>query len=402
MADFYPSSSSPAAAVRHRPPKLAIRTLTDLPVELLHLIIAHMEGNKYHDVTSFDPFLQFLRRYPRVAKTVVSVRLRGRAQRKVTETSPTTSIDDTVVGSIVELLPRLESLALYSFHYTMSPVASATKRPSGPFPLIKVTIGGHCHKDSSLTCTLRVLSLFTPRCMDLHTLDRFDLDAPFEPRFLHRRLALRQLSLSAPIFGVREHTALALQALSVSLKSDSLQELCVQVDSKEAVAALGKLLSYAGCNITTLAIATTFCNWKYDRWVDPFEGKSHCLDVSMCKKLESITLPMVYRANPSRPLSAAPVAILEQTPRTLRSIIVKVQGLLKSTMIGNKSVFEMHAFDKLLTPARFPHLQAFELHIYADRMLWTEKNYWPRCVKSARSALNSLNNRGLLKVKQRW
>ncbi|KAI0720702.1 hypothetical protein C8T65DRAFT_788474 [Cerioporus squamosus] len=125
------------------------------------------------DVTTFDPFLQFLRRYPRVADTVVSVYLRGSTELDMDgRHSPTTTIDDTLVVSMVELLPKLESLALHSFHYIMPTASSALLPPAGPFPISSISIGTHFQERSSLTGALRILSLFTPDGMNTLTFDK--------------------------------------------------------------------------------------------------------------------------------------------------------------------------------------------------------------------------------------
>ena len=285
------------------------RTLTDLPPELLHLILADFDKLWYYkvtlwscsltcrllravalehlnfrrlslkEVTSLDPLLAFLRLYPRVAKTVISLSLWGPLAHPDSDSRPLTTIDDTLVASVVELLPKLNSLHLQSFKYSMP----QSPRAAGPFPLSTFTLRGHGHVQSSLTCTLRVLSLFTPKHVQDFNLSQFDLNTPFEPDALHRPADVQRLWLLGSMGGGPRYTSRLLQALAVSLKSDSLQELSVKVDSKETVHALGELLSCTGCNLTTLEIRNGGA-MLYPRerttWIDPLEGET-CLSGSL-------------------------------------------------------------------------------------------------------------------------
>ncbi|RDX47276.1 hypothetical protein OH76DRAFT_788851 [Lentinus brumalis] len=265
----------------------------------------------------------------------------------------------------------------------MPPDASAVCTPAGPFPLASFTIGTHSQERSSLKGGLRVLSLFDPVAWSSLDFDRFDVDESFEPQWLHRPLDLRRLNLSRSSGSSPKHTASVMQALSMSLKSDSLQELYVQVDSKDTVVALGKLLSYAGRNITTLAIQNdgSYTSTR-DGWVDPLEGNWRMLNLSACTKLESISLLMHFREKPTRPLSETPVGIIQQAPPSLRMVTIDVYCLPKSTTIGNRSVFKIHDFDKVLSTMHFPHLQGFELHICPDSSLQYRNGHWPKCVAS--------------------
>ncbi|RPD75505.1 hypothetical protein L226DRAFT_612537 [Lentinus tigrinus ALCF2SS1-7] len=408
---------------------MGFRTLTDLPVEVLHLILAHFDdlwlwehkptlrscsltcrlvravALEHLDfrrlslsyIETFDPLLEFLRTYPRVAKTVVSLKLAGPISHP--DRLPITTIDDAIVASIVELLPKLDSLLLFSFNY-VKPTTANTQHAAGPFPLSTFTLRGHSHPRSSLTCILSVLSLFTPRHVPEFDLEKFALDEPFEPRFLHRLVDVQRLRLSHSIAGGPAYTALALQALSVSLKSDSLQELFVDVDSKETVGALGKLFTRAGENITTLTIRTCqyyLSSWARDDWVNPLEGNSQLLDLSACKRLESITLPMPFCKTRTRPLSEAVVSILPRASPTLRKVSITVEHLPTPTTIGNRTIFKIHDLDKVLSATRFPHLQECELFID----IRCTPLGWAKCKGSARRALKSLHGRGLLKVNHR-
>ncbi|RPD75499.1 hypothetical protein L226DRAFT_46284 [Lentinus tigrinus ALCF2SS1-7] len=408
-------------------------TLTDLPVEVLHLILAHFDYDQEwqwkHErslrscsftcrlvravalehldfrhlflpgIETFDPLLDFLRTYPRVAKTVVSLKLAGSTKYDPGPRSrytPMTTIDVALLASIVELLPKLDSLILQSFHYT-KPTAANVQPAVGPFPLSTFSLRGHCHPQSSLTGVLSVLSLFTLEQVKDPALDEFDLDESSEPRFLSRLVDVQRLWLrrsSSPAY-----TASALQAFSVSLKSDSLQELSVQVDSKETISALGKLLTRAGGNITTLTIRNNPPEWAMpkdrDHWVNPLEGNSQLLDISACKKLESITLPMYFCKTRTRPLSEPVVGILQQASTTLRKVIIIADNLPKPTTIGNRTIYKVHDLDKVLSPTRFPHLQECELNIG----IRCTPLAWSKCKDSAQRALKSLHGRGLLTMK---
>ncbi|TFK89030.1 hypothetical protein K466DRAFT_661867 [Polyporus arcularius HHB13444] len=392
------------------------RTLTDLPPEILHLILRYMRRDKHYvsscsrtcrllravalehldfrrvsltGVKTFDPFLQFLRKYPRVAKTVISVCLGGEIEDN--DHSPITTIDDTLVVSIAELLPKLDSLVLHSFRYVMPTDLSAARRRE-PIQLSSFVIEDQFHDKSSLTGIFRVMSLFTPRETDRLELERFDIEESFEPTHLHRPLEFRQLCLQES--DTPKHTALTLQALSVSVKSNSLRELHVEVDSKQTVIALGQLLRSAGRRLTTLTIEDV------DGHVNSLKGNWKKLNLSACKKLRYITLPMVYRQNPKRPLSETLVKILGKAPPSLRKITIRVYGMLRATTIGNRKVFKIHDFDKLLSPERFPHLQVFELEIGPHGRLRYRNGYWATCFASAQRALKGLHERGLLRVKK--
>ncbi|KAI0720703.1 hypothetical protein C8T65DRAFT_272910 [Cerioporus squamosus] len=111
------------------------------------------------------------------------------------------------------------------------------------------------------------------------------------------------------------------------------------------------------------------------------------LNLTACTKLESISLPIHFRENPTRPLSETLVEILQQTPPSLRKITINVYGLLESTAIKNRKVFKMQDLDKLLSPTRFPHLQECEFKICDWMLQWHRKDYWPKCVDSVQRAL---------------
>ncbi|RPD56052.1 hypothetical protein L227DRAFT_614920 [Lentinus tigrinus ALCF2SS1-6] len=381
------------------------RTLTDLPVEVLHMVFAHDKWLWKHQflpscsftcrllravalehldfrrlslsyIETFDPLLEFLRTYPRVAKTVVSLRLYGR-RTCYPDPLPTTTIDDALVASIVELLPKLNSLTLFSFKYVKSTAANA-QPAAGPFPL-----------------STFVLSLFTPKTKSIVELrlERFDIEEPFEPRFLHRLVDIERLRLSRSIKGGPACTALAVQALSVSLKSDSLQELSVNIDSKETVYALGKLLSRAGGNITNLTIRHTRLT-SDDH--DPLEGSWQLLDVAACKKLETIILSMHFSETRTGPLSGPVVGILQRASPTLRKVIIMVDDLPRPTTLGNRTIFKIHDVDKVLSAARFPYLQECELNIGHQVDCKVTPLGWEKCKNSVQRALKSLHGRGLL------
>lgn len=124
-------------------------------------------------------------------------------------------------------------------------------------------------------------------------------------------------------------------------------------------------------------------------------GNWELLDLSTCRKLESITLPMHFRESRTRPLSNPIVGILQRASQTtLRKVHIRIYGLPKPTNIGNRTVFRIHDLDRCLSATHFPQLQVCELNIRCD----FSNAGWPRCQNSARRALKDLHGRGLLKV----
>ncbi|KAI0720697.1 hypothetical protein C8T65DRAFT_272799 [Cerioporus squamosus] len=210
-------------------------------------------------ITTFQPLLRFLRTYLRVDKTVVSLRLCGAIEidRKYC-TRPTTTIDDTTVASILELLPQLDSLFLDNFRFVTPTSPNPENSTTGPFPLSTLAIWGLTfdHEQTSLTGALRVLSLCTVVRLERFEVGEFDTGETFDTRHLHRPLDVQRISVLRTSPKGPRYTLLKIRGVAVSFKCDSLQELFIRLDFGEAALALGGLLARAGRNITALAIDT--------------------------------------------------------------------------------------------------------------------------------------------------
>ena len=290
--------------MKNRHLEMASRTLTDLPSELLHMLCTQLArcstdirrfscvcrrvravALEYlnfrrmcvRSILSFAPLVQFLRAYPRVAETVVSLQLYGAIVYNEKEYSlqPITIIDDTHVASVMEYLPNLVGLVLEYFQFANPPPTHQRECPPGPFRISWISIISNCEGRSSLTGALCVLSLFTLRSLDRLDLGRFfNTKTPFERELLHRPLDIQQLSLSS-FFNGPAYLPTTLRAFTESLKDDSLQVLRIRVDTGDAVLAMGELLIHAGSNITTLEIDLSLPVTPIGRvkWVNPFRGK---------------------------------------------------------------------------------------------------------------------------------
>ncbi|TFK89024.1 hypothetical protein K466DRAFT_661862 [Polyporus arcularius HHB13444] len=374
------------------------QTLSDLPPEILHLIVAqlghpayvrscscirrrirevaleHLNSRRLSPrwITSFQPLVRFLRTYPRVARTVTSLHLHGASETdKRYCTRPTTTIDDTIVASIMELLPELDSLSLEDIQFTTSTTHHSEHYTPGSFLLATLAIWGFDHEQTSLTGVLRVLSLFTVVCLERLDVHKFEINEAFDTRHLHRQIDIRQL-----------------------------QELSVRLDSGEATVALGELLARAGSNITTLAIDTPLGVTVNERvrWVDPLQDNWRMLNLSACKKLESISLPIHISGRAKRPVTESVIGILSQVSPTLRKVTICATGrsLYRFTTSKDRTVFKLHELDEALSPTRFPHLQQCVYEEESDWMLIPTDRYLSRCLDLLQRELRGLHDRGLL------
>ncbi|TFK88466.1 hypothetical protein K466DRAFT_488889, partial [Polyporus arcularius HHB13444] len=124
------------------------------------------------------------------------------------------------------------------------------------------------------------------------------------------------------------------------------------------------------------------------------------LNIQSCKKLESLTLPIyIPHAKPEKAVSHVGVGVLKHyAPPTLRHITIMLYDLPRPTTLGNRVVLKLQEFDKVVTEARFPHLEEFSVCITVTDELARKSGRWMKCVGAARRALPNLHARGLLKL----
>ncbi|TFK88472.1 hypothetical protein K466DRAFT_454762, partial [Polyporus arcularius HHB13444] len=90
--------------------------------------------------------------------------------------------------------------------------------------------------------------------------------------------------------------------------------------------------------------------------------------------------------------------LLHHAPPTLRHISIMLHDVHRPTTLGSRIAFKLQELDKIITQARFPHLEEFLLGINATDELMRKDRYWEQCVDAARRALPNLHARRLLKV----
>ncbi|TBU26956.1 hypothetical protein BD311DRAFT_725035 [Dichomitus squalens] len=439
---------------RHPPPTLArsskCRTLCDLPVEILYMIISHVEAMQnawtmrvctfvchclravsleHHfgtrlavrNIGTFDHLLSFLADNPKVCAKIEDLRMSGQTRNiKKDQYLPLTPIDDTVVLRLMQLLPNLKYLELSKFRfespYTSAhqPTPHAQEDTPEPFHLQRLSLAhwSHTHYSfhhkSSTSALFRILSLFVVDLLDASWIN-YEIEASaLDLAHLHRPLNVKELRLGSRPSADRFSTLKLLKAFQESLEPGALRILDAECRTVRDVPALGKLLARTGEGLTSLKVAGVAPYILQERkdWRDPLDSQWQSLNLTSCPKLESIKIDIFFRASSEEKqptggpvLSLAGAGILSQASGALRNITIRLHDLPRVTTLTNRRLLRLQAFENVITPKRFPLLQNVELLIKPEwNVERTTTCQWQHVVAEAQKALPKLHSRGLLQV----
>ncbi len=276
--------------------KDSYRTISDLPNELLHMIMSQVHrmdlkycsltcrvvrevaveylSYKWPQVDDLAHFLAFMRNHPRPRRTVLSLRLCSNS-----------SIDAKDVADIKLLFKDLGTLRLE----TVPCLPPSPRHPKGtegsesntsPLPLSHLRLSPHLSThspDSYMNGVMYTLSLFEPKYLYLHLAGDVDLGQDsFDARCLAGYPAVQHVwvTRSLPCAGSKS-TAPLIDALSKTLSSDSLRSVSIDYDSRDTLKAYRTMFERICSNITTLKVCA---NPPYDykdraQWVNPLDGE---------------------------------------------------------------------------------------------------------------------------------
>ncbi|TBU44753.1 hypothetical protein BD309DRAFT_891949 [Dichomitus squalens] len=432
------------------PPILArpskCRTICDLPVELLDMIISHLESDAWGlwsctfacsyfravsieryfckrlsavDIRNFDHILSFLQANPRIAAKIRNLTLSGDTRRDEKGLSLLTTIDDTIVLRLVRLLPRLESLVLRTFIYgqpqqSIPPLAPSPQGDTpGPFHLRDLSFGSGYYeclpRSSSISGLFRILSLFT---VDrLHGESRgchLDLAAPLDQSYLHRPLRVKDLRLGCDGSANSKHALVVLNSFTEAIESGSLDRVEIECRAVSEVSATRQLLARTGESLTGLQVGAPGNVCLPKGWKDPMIRHWQDLNLASCPKLERIWINIYLpdKIDENQPtdvqaLSLPGAGMLSQVSRALREIYIYVYDLPRVTTLNNRRLLRLQEFDKVITPDRFPLLRKVYLRIRPDQDLQQKPDYkWRQVVVGTRNALPNIHSRGMLRVQR--
>ncbi|KAM5533383.1 hypothetical protein V8D89_012933 [Ganoderma adspersum] len=377
-------------------------TICDLPQELLLLILSHLKDWKYWlklycscvcrclraacielidfravnvcEHNSPKHFTAFIKDHPRVATSIVKLRLAG------LYALPRPTMSAVLVACILGQLPSLQTLTLNIMRFDRIDVtdvdasAPAPTVDSRPRRLKRLELNYGIDERSLLPEVFRIASLFEVEELDLGFSDCFDLMATSVPFSLPRPLHARSLSVNHTLRS-KKHAAVMFDALSAHLSPGVLERLEVSVDSAEGIHSLGRLLSGPACSsLTHLDLKSQppaehyglRYGWKGHK--DPLQYEWSALNIVLCPRLESIVLH-VYAVDPpsDMPLCSAVAGMLSQAPPTLRCPTLKVWGRAPKNLV-NAPWFSLQDVDEALSvPSRFPKLEKLTVELYYNQ-----------------------------------
>lgn len=279
------------------------RTLSDLPPELIHIIVSQVEykaGVRACSLTSrriravavefifggrlkvwikepgiTDHLVRFLTNNPRVAQriTVLSVDVHGTDAWKNAPDYP--SVNKRDVTRLMKAVPNLGMLSLSGFTITESPLIQDDEgipHPTTPFPLLRDLTLKAMHTPSTLAGLFSILSLFNPPFLSFGYSCQFDTTRPLD--CVDRQLPIESLRVECGSCMDRRCTAMLLDALSKTVQDASLRRLVVRCDSQDAIRALGRLLYRAGDRLISLhlGIEGPWLMGHEGSWIDPLRG----------------------------------------------------------------------------------------------------------------------------------
>ena len=285
------------------------RTLCDLPVELLCIIISHVLSNRETVRTctlvchclravslehlfgtrlaawkthSAEPVISFLNTYPRIGAKIDSLFLYGYGTRGQHTLPP--FIDDTAVLKFTQLLPKLQYLRICSFQYAFNSQFSqqqaehTQQHDPEPFHLRQFTFGPGNYdlpRGTDVTALFRILSLFIIDTLDVHFRLRTGDPVTFDRSALHRSLKIKDLRLTDLAVGANEFTPRLLKSFAESLEPGYLEGFYTGCNSVE-LSAIGEVLACAGQGLRSLQIRGSPPCYTSDRkgWEGPLDSTS--------------------------------------------------------------------------------------------------------------------------------
>ncbi|TBU26947.1 hypothetical protein BD311DRAFT_666444 [Dichomitus squalens] len=437
---------------RQPPPILArsskYRTICDLPVELLCMIISHVKSDKWtirtctlvchclravslehhfrnalsvRNIDTFDHLFSFLRANPKICEKTARIRLDG-ATRNVEKHgyAPVTSIDENTVLELTQLLPNLTALRLGCFVYKPPQLPDPRRNPCAEqdpperIRLEQLSFGSlytPFPNESSISGFFHILSMFEIDFLGgCPTGWEHDARTPLDLSSLHRPLRAKRLCLYDR-GSVNNFKIVLLDAFTKSLEPGYLQDLNVECGNVSEVSAIGELLARVGHGLTSLQVSGMPPHAPVSArrcWKDPLDSHWKSLNLASCPRLESINIRIYFRApgDEKQPtdhpvLSLAGAGMLSQAPPTLRKIVIWLHDLPRITTLNNRRMLRLQEFDKIITRDRFPLLERVHLHISIDSSLERKlKTDWWKLVLATQKVLPGLHSRGLLKVTQ--
>ena len=271
------SSHSPALGCSSK-----YRTLCDLPVELLAIIVSYIKHNEQmvgsrclvcrclrnvviehlffktlaaREIESRDHLLYFLQANPNISGKIQTFELSGEA------------LDDSAMLKLMVVLPKLENLELGRFMYPPPPANSISQQDTpGPLTLKAFNLNTlylrptPLEYKSFISGFFRILSLFHIEKLTMcHWQGRpceFDTSTLLNPKFLHQPLRINELHIGP--FPRKELDVKCIpfftNAFTDGIEPGSLQKLVVQPGSPAAVSAIGNLLARVGGELRSLDV----------------------------------------------------------------------------------------------------------------------------------------------------
>ncbi|RPD75521.1 hypothetical protein L226DRAFT_522687 [Lentinus tigrinus ALCF2SS1-7] len=397
--------------------KSEYRKIIDLPPELLHMIFEYVKDDRWtmkrcaatcavlREVAveylkypsprvyeNLDHFMTFMRRHKKPTTTVRSLQLSNVA------------LDASLMTEIKGLFPKLTYLTLRDISCT-PPLPYHRPPPESLMQVeslrLESTRGGW-----SLCGMMHIISFLAPTTrldIDLRGCEGFP--DKFDPRCLASSPAVRELWIDSS-YVPRRTSADVLDALSRTLAPESLKRVVIEYDSGDTVRALSALLGRIGSNVMNLYLRPCSRPWdaaKRQTWSDPFDDWQ-LLDISACKQLETLYLHIYVKRkenlNSRRAVSYAATGLLANyASPTLRKVTIDLHDLERPTTLGNRVVLKLQEFDKVVTAARFPNLQQFELRVGVSDDLYRKRHHEQKCREAALRALPGLHARNVLRIK---
>ncbi|RDX47290.1 hypothetical protein OH76DRAFT_1484890 [Lentinus brumalis] len=313
----------------------AYRTIVDLPLDLLHMILVQFRDSRWNldtcmkvcrtlrhaaleylafkspRVDDLDHFLTFMASHRLPPKTVRSLHLSN------------VSLDAALVREIAQLFPNLKSLTLVDISCIL-PLPNhrppSDPETTAPVPTQFNSLTLSCkrpRRDSSwsLSGMMHILSLLAPSELTVWMGHGVSFRDTFDPSCLAASPAT-VWDLDVGFTGTPKKSAIAtvLDALSRTLAPGALQSVEVRYDSKAALRAPGTLLARIGSNVTNLAIhppAPSELEERHQTWTDPFDESSIHVAAGL----------LAYYASP-----------------TLRRVVIDLDEVARPTTLGNRAV----------------------------------------------------------------
>ncbi|TBU26960.1 hypothetical protein BD311DRAFT_620244, partial [Dichomitus squalens] len=266
------------------------RTICDLPVELLDMIISYLESDdwgvwscslacRYLRSVSIDRYFSkslvawhlhnvdhlfsFLHANPEISAKIRNFTLGGATRDVGKGCSLLITTDDTIVLRLLPLLPHLESIELRTFAYGQPqqsvPPPSPQRDTPGPFHLRHLSFGSGYYgcppRSSSVSGLFRILSLFT--IDHLHGESRechLDLGTPLDQSYLYRPLQLKYPLLRGYGSANSKHALMILNSFTESIEPGYLERVEIDCRAVSEVSAIRKLLARNGNSLKSLKV----------------------------------------------------------------------------------------------------------------------------------------------------